>query len=82
MLTHNRTRLEKREMNNPSNDRPEDAPLNPALKITTDTVYQTETSTPAPLETTNAHPDQGGGWPIIWLVVTVGGIALALYFLL
>ena len=67
-------------MTNPPNDRPVDAPLNPALKSTTETVYNTETSTPAPLETTNAHAGQGGGWPIVWLVVTIVGIALVLYF--
>ena len=74
--------LEDRAMNDPSRDRPEEAPLNPALKSTTETVYPTGASTPAPLESTNAHAGQGGGWPIVWLIVTIVGVALALYFLL
>ena len=67
---------------NSRKDRPEEAPLNPSLKSTRETVYPTEESTPAPLETTNAHAGQGEGWPVIWLIVTLVGVALALYFLL
>lgn len=68
-------------MNHPSRDRPEEAPLNPALKSTTETVYPDSSATPAPLESTNAHAGQGGGWPIVWLVVTIAGVALAIYLL-
>lgn len=62
-------------------DKPSDGPLNPALKSSTETVYDTANSTPAPIETTSAHPSDGRGWPWIWLVVTVVCIALAVYFL-
>jgi hypothetical protein len=62
--------------------RPEDAPLNPALKSTTDRIYDTTHSSPAPVDTTSAKENEGEGWPIIWLVVTVVCIVLALYFLL
>ncbi|MDT9599894.1 hypothetical protein [Sphingosinicella rhizophila] len=69
-------------MSDPSRDQPEQAPLNPALKSRTDTTYDTETSTPGPLETTGAREGQGEGWPVIWLVVTVICVALAIYFIL
>ena len=62
--------------------RPEDAPLNPALKSTTETTHDTTHSSPAPVDTTSAKENEGEGWPIIWLVVTVICVVLALYFLL
>lgn len=69
-------------MSEQSKDRPKDAPLNPALKSGTETVYPTETSTPAPFDSASTKGRGGEGWPIIWLVVTVVGVALAIYFLL
>lgn len=65
-----------------SNDRPENAPLNPALKSTTETVYDTRHTTPPPVDTASAKEGEGEGWPIVWLVVTVVGVALAIYFIL
>jgi hypothetical protein len=61
---------------------PAETPLNPALKQRTETVYDTSSTTPAPIDTASAREGEGEGWPIVWLVVTVIGIALALYFLL
>ena len=69
-------------MSDQSRDELRDAPLNPALKSEKETVYETKTSSPAPIETTSARENEGEGWPIIWLVVTVLGIALAVYFLI
>lgn len=69
-------------MNEQSKDEPSDAPLNPALKSKTETVYPTTESSPAPVDTTSAKENEGEGWPVIWLVVTVVCIALAIYFLL
>ena len=68
-------------MSNPSDPVPEDAPLNPALKSTKETVYDTRHRTPGPLETTEAKEGQGEGWPVIWLVVTIICVLLAVYFL-
>jgi hypothetical protein len=65
-----------------SNNRPEDAPLNPALKSTTETVYDTRRTTPPPVDTASAKEGEGEAWPIVWLVVTVVGVALAIYFIL
>ncbi len=61
---------------------PRDIPLNPALKSERETIYQTKVSSPAPIETTSASVEDGKGWPLAWLLVTIGGIALAIYFLI
>ena len=62
--------------------RPEDAPLNPALKSRTDTTYDTNNPTPAPFDTASSKENEGEGWPIIWLVVTVICVIAAVYFLI
>jgi hypothetical protein len=69
-------------MSDPRSDQPTDAPLNPALKSRTETVYDTRSTTPTPFDTASAKEGEGEGWPIIWLIVTVIGVALAVYFLL
>ncbi len=69
-------------MREQSRDRPQDAPLNPALKSSAETVYPTEKSSPAPIDSASTKGQGGEGWSIIWLVVTVVGVALAIYFLL
>jgi hypothetical protein len=68
-------------MTDQSRDKPRDAPLNPALKSETETVYPTKESSRAPIDTTSAKEREGEGWPVIWLVVTIVCIALAIYFL-
>ena len=69
-------------MNDQSRDKPRDAPLNPALKSGTETIYPTTESSPAPIDTTTAAENEGEGWPVVLLIVTVVCIALAIYFLL
>ena len=69
-------------MSDPERDAAKDAPLNPALKSRTETEYDTRHTTPAPFDSASAKEGQGEGWPIIWLVVTVIGIALAVYFVI
>lgn len=68
-------------MTDPSKDQPTQAPLNPALKSTTETSHDTDTSSAAPFDTASAKEGEGEGWPIAWLVVTVLGILLAIWFL-
>ena len=68
-------------MTEQSTNEPRETPLNPALKSETEMVYPTKESSPAPIETTSAAENEGEGWPIIWLVVTVVCVALAIYFL-
>ena len=69
-------------MNYQSRDEPQDVPLNPALKSETETVYPTKESSRAPIETTSAKENEGEGWPVIWLVVTIICAIFAVYFLL
>lgn len=69
-------------MSEQSRDEPRDAPLNPALKSETETVYPTRDSSRAPIDTTSAKEKEGEGWPVIWLVVTAVCVALAIYFLI
>ena len=68
-------------MSDPPRDQPTDAPLNPALKSRTETVYDTRSTTPTPFDTASAKAGEGEGWPVIWLVVTVIGVALAVWFI-
>lgn len=68
-------------MSDPTRDQPEEAPLNPALKSTTETVYDTTRASPSPIDTASANEGEGEGWPIVWLIVTVTGVALAIYLM-
>ncbi|PWG01733.1 hypothetical protein [Sphingosinicella humi] len=67
-------------MSDSGQPKPEDAPLNPALKSTTERIYDTSSS-PAPVDTTSAKENEGEGWPIVWLVVLAICVALTLYFI-
>ena len=67
-------------MSDPTRDRPEEGPLNPALKSSTETIFDTEHS-PPPIDTTSAREGEGEGWPIVWLVVTIACVLLAIYFM-
>lgn len=56
--------------------------LNPDLKTRTETTHDTDHSTPPPAESTSVtEADQGRGWPIVWIVVTVLGVLFALWLL-
>ena len=68
-------------MSDEKRDEPTSAPLNPALKRSTETVYPTKESSPAPIDTASANENEGEGWPILWLIVTIICIGLAIYFI-
>jgi hypothetical protein len=68
-------------MSDPTRDRPEEAPLNPALKTTTETVHDTKHTSPPPIDTTSAREGEGEGWPVVWLAVTVLGVLFAIYLM-
>lgn len=68
-------------MSDPNRDQPEEAPLNPALKSSRETVYDTKNPSPPPIDTTSAQEGEGEGWPVAWLIVTVLGVILALYLM-
>lgn len=59
-----------------------DVPLNPALRNRMETVYDTRSTTPAPIDTTSAKEGEGEGWPWIWLVILVACIGITLYLVL
>lgn len=68
-------------MSDANHDKSVDAPLNPALKITTETAYDTDHTTPAPIDTASAKEGEGEGWPIIWLIVAVICVGVLVYLL-
>jgi hypothetical protein len=68
-------------MSDPKNDEPADVPLNPALKSSRETTYDTRRTTPTPFDTASAKEGEGEGWPVIWLVVIVICLVLAIYFI-
>lgn len=68
-------------MSDPTRDQAEEAPLNPALKSTRETVHDTRNPSPPPIDTTSSVEGEGEGWPIVWLVVTVLGVLLAIYLM-
>lgn len=68
-------------MTDPTRDQPKEAPLNPALKTTTEKVYDTKHPSPPPIDTTSAQEGEGEGWPIVWLVVTLAGVVLAIFLM-
>ena len=55
------------------------APLNPALKRRTDTTFDTERSTPAPIDTASSRVGEGEGWPWVWLILTVVCVGVTIY---
>ena len=69
-------------MSEATRDKPEEGPLNPALKSTTEKLFDTKNPSPPPIETTSSREGEGEGWPIIWLVVTLACVALGIYFIL
>jgi hypothetical protein len=72
----------ERPMSDPLQDNSDLAPLNPALKSTSETVYDTTNRTPSPIDTASAKEGEGEGWPWIWLIVTLVCVVLAIWFLL
>jgi hypothetical protein len=68
-------------MTDPTRDQPKEAPLNPALKATTETIYDTKHPSPPPIDTASAREGEGEGWPIVWLIVTVLGVLFAIYLM-
>lgn len=69
-------------MSDNERERPVDAPLNPALKSTTETGHDTDHTSPAPIDTASSKKGDGAGWPIIWLVVTLLCVLLTLYLVI
>lgn len=69
-------------MSDPTQEQPDTTPLNPALKSTTETMHDTSHPSPPPIDTASAREGEGEGWPMAWLIVTVLGVAVAIYLML
>lgn len=68
-------------MSETDRDTPVEGPLNPALKQTNETVYDTTRVTPAPIDTASAKQGEGEGWPVVWLVIVVLCVLVTIYIL-
>lgn len=68
-------------MNDKPDGRSAERGLNPALKTRTDTTHDTTSPTRAPADSASVQHEEGRGWPMIWLVVTVVCAVLALWIL-
>ena len=68
-------------MSDANRDTATDSPLNPALKSQVDRTYDTTGTSPAPIDTASAKEEEGEGWPVVWLVVTLVCVALTLYLI-
>src|SRR3546814_5298342 len=54
-----RTARKDRPMRESDREKADEAPLNPALKSTTETAHDTDHPTPAPIDTASAKEDEG-----------------------
>jgi len=68
-------------MNDVDRDTSTDGPLNPALKITPETAYDPDHTTPSPFDSTSAKAGEGKGWPLIWLAVVVACVIVVIYLI-
>src|SRR3546814_8827664 len=76
-----RTARKDRPMRESDREKADEAPLNPALKSTTETAHDTDHTTPAPIDTASAKEGAGEGWPLIWLVVVAVCVVLTIYLI-
>jgi hypothetical protein len=65
-------------MSEPERSRPG---LNPALRSRTDETHDTSISSAAPADTASVQREEGRAWPLIWVLVTLAGAALAVWIL-
>jgi hypothetical protein len=58
-----------------------DPALNPALRQRREQAHDTAHSTLPPVESASVQREEGKGWPIAWLVVTVVCVLIGAYLL-
>ena len=68
-------------MSDDPKDPDRDSKLNPALKSRVETSHNTSISSRAPHETASVQHEEGRAWPMIWMAVTLLGIAIVIYLL-
>jgi hypothetical protein len=56
-----------------------DPALNPALRQRHEQTHDTAHSTLPPFESASVQREEGKAWPAIWMIVTLVGVAIALY---
>ena len=60
---------------------PQDTPLNPGLKPQTESVYNTEDTTPAPADSASAKEGEGEGWPLAWVAIVAICVIVTLFLI-
>ena len=68
-------------MSDPSDPSKDRKGLNPALKSVTNTSRDTETASRPPADTASVQREEGRGWPMVWLVVTIICLLVGLYLI-
>lgn len=58
-----------------------DPDLNPALRQRREETYDTTHPTPPPADSASVQRDEGKGWPIAWLIVTVVCVLIGAYLI-
>jgi hypothetical protein len=68
-------------MTNPSQDPGPDPALNPSLRQRREAVHDTTHSTLPPADSASVQREEGKGWPLAWLIVTVVCVVIGLYLI-
>ena len=68
-------------MTEPPQQPARDAELNPALRQRREATHDTAHSTPPPVESASVQREEGKGWPIAWLVVTIVCVVIGAYLI-
>ena len=58
-----------------------DAELNPALRQRREGIYDTTHPTPPPADSASVQREEGKGWPVAWLIVTIVCVLIGAYLL-
>ena len=66
----------------PPGQRPDDAPINPALQRQVDPTHGARFEGTDPMQSVSVKdPEEGSSWPMIWAIVGVVCVAIAIYYL-
>lgn len=68
-------------MNDNPNQADPERGLNPGLRQRTETIHDTKHPTRPPAESASVQRDETGAWPMVWLIVTILGVAVAIWLL-
>jgi hypothetical protein len=68
-------------MTEPPQQPAHDAELNPSLRQRREQTHDTVHSTLPPVESASVQREEGKGWPIAWLIVTVVCVIIGAYLI-